>query len=52
MVLDTYNGENIIFCMSRFNIVPSGDTLRQDAISSYFHIWTPGSNDKGDIRPF
>ena len=26
---------DIIFCMSRLNHVPSGDTLRQDAISSY-----------------
>ena len=25
---------DIIFCMSRFNHVPSGDTLRQDTISS------------------
>ena len=25
---------DIIFCMSHFNHVPSGDTLRQDAISS------------------
>ena len=25
---------DIMFCMSRFNHVPSGDTLRQDAISS------------------
>ena len=29
MVLD-----NIILCMSHFNHVPSGDTLRRDAISS------------------
>ena len=27
---------DIIFCMSRFNHVPSGDTLRRDVISSYF----------------
>ena len=26
---------DIIFCMSRFNHVPPGDTLRRDAISSY-----------------
>ena len=26
---------NIILCMSRFDEVPSRDTLRQDAISSY-----------------
>ena len=26
---------DIIFCMSRFNHVPFGDTLRRDAISSY-----------------
>ena len=27
---------DIIFCMSRFNHVPSGDTLRRDVISSYY----------------
>ena len=27
---------DIILCMSRFNHVPSGDTLRRDAISSCF----------------
>ena len=27
---------DIIFCMSCFNQVPSGDTLRRDAISSYY----------------
>ena len=26
---------DIILCMSRFNHVPSGDTLRRDASSSY-----------------
>ena len=31
---------DIILCMSRFNHVPSGGTLRRDAISSYmyFHL--------------
>ena len=27
---------DIIFCMSRFNHVPSGDTLHRDAISSFW----------------
>ena len=30
---------DITLCMSRFNHVPSGDTLRQDAISSYIKVW-------------
>ena len=31
---------DIIFCTSRFNHVPSGDTLRQDAISSLrLYLW-------------
>ena len=27
---------DIIFCMSHFNHIPSGDTLHRDAISSFF----------------
>ena len=27
---------DIIFCMSRFNHEPSGDTLRRDAIASFY----------------
>ena len=29
---------DIILCMSRFNHVPSGDTLRRDAISSFYLV--------------